>query len=42
MATNRYSLADHIVVITLPDDNQELLERSGLRANAPITIGGPG
>ena len=42
MATNRYSLADHIVVITLPDDNQEVLERSGLKANAPITIGGPG
>lgn len=42
MATNRYSLADHIVVITLPDDNIELLERSGLQANAPITIGGPG
>lgn len=41
MATNRYALSDYILTIKLPDNNQELLEKSGL-STTQFSIGGPG
>lgn len=44
MATNKYSLADYQISVTLPSGGnaQALLERSGLQNDSPIFIGGAG
>lgn len=41
MATNKYSLADYQIIITLPN-NETLLNKVGLSANVPIVVGGAG